>query len=124
MRKRLLLTVALLVVLSGAVAITAWWGQRNRDPLGTHADGVNWIAFSPDGTMLATAGLWGEVKIWDVTTGQEVLTIQDARGGDYGVAFSPDGHLLATANATGWVKLHNGTPLAESPAFQPMPEPK
>jgi WD40 repeat protein len=53
------------------------------------------IAFSPDGSRLATAGQMF-VKIWDTSTGREVLglpVMPDVLA--YAVAFSPDGKHLA-----------------------------
>jgi hypothetical protein len=64
------------------------------------------VAFSPDGTRLATAG--GEdktVKVWDVATGQEVRTLKGHMGAVVSVAFSPDGTRLASASSDKTVKL-------------------
>jgi WD40 repeat protein len=52
--------------------------------------GVNGVALSPDGRTLAAACEKG-VKLYDVETGEERLTVD---GGGYGVAFSPDGRRL------------------------------
>jgi WD40 repeat protein len=34
---------------------------------------VRWVDWSPDGKRLATAGQSSEVKIWDSTTGEQLL---------------------------------------------------
>jgi WD40 repeat protein len=56
------------------------------------------VAFSPDGRWLATAGggSVGDVKIWDVKTGDEVAAWEAHAGRTTAVAFSPDSkHLVA-----------------------------
>ncbi|MFV9630770.1 MAG: WD40 repeat domain-containing protein [Methanosarcinales archaeon] len=57
---------------------------------------ANSIAFSPDGTMLATATHEG-VKLWDVPGGGERLAIVGS-GSTNSVAFSPDGMVFATGS--------------------------
>jgi WD40 repeat protein len=58
-----------------------------------HTVGVDGVAFSPDGKLLASAG-GGGLKLWDMRTGQEVPTFQQRANR---VSFSPDGKLLACA---------------------------
>src|SRR5262249_22735561 len=74
-------------------------------------EGVNSVAFSPDGTRIATAALQDrqgagtELKVWDARTGVVLLDLTDPppegglflnlRGGS--VAFSADGTRLLTA---------------------------
>jgi WD40 repeat protein len=69
------------------------------------------VAFSPDGRRLASAAgdrgtvaadnRPGEVRIWDLGTGREVLTLREHAGCVYGVAFSRDGKRLASAGVDG-----------------------
>jgi WD40 repeat protein/DNA-binding SARP family transcriptional activator len=63
-----------------------------------HEPDVNDVAYSRDGSMLATTGDDGAVRVWDPLTGDEVSSFED-RGGDvvWGPSFSPDGARLAAA---------------------------
>jgi WD40 repeat protein len=90
------------------------------------------VAFSPDSNRLASAATsyggrqaFGEVKIWDMSTGEEVYSSRNvsAREKVYAVAFSPCGRRLATGSGDGMVMLWDGTPLAETPPYQPLPDP-
>jgi WD40 repeat protein/serine/threonine protein kinase len=67
------------------------------------------VAFSPDGQRLATASEEKAVKIWDATTGQELLALPDT-GEVFCAAFRPpDGRWLVTADRSGPVTVWDAT---------------
>ncbi len=105
---------------------TSSWGEIAR--LRGHSACVWGLAFSPDSRRLASAaGVYrslkdpGEVIIWDMDTWQQLITLTGPTCGFFGVAFSPDGRRLATASMDGIVRIWDGTPLAETPAWNAPP---
>jgi WD40 repeat protein len=85
---------------------------RERATLKGHTGGVTSLAFTADGLTLASgSGVWdalnhgfvsGEVKLWDVKTGQLRVTLKDATAP---VAFAADGLTLASGSKDKSVKL-------------------
>ena len=70
-----------------------------------HTGVVHGVAFSPDGTLLATTSADGTARIWDTATGQPRTTVIGPGGTLLGVALSPDGTLLATASRDGTARI-------------------
>ncbi len=73
-------------------------------PEGGEFSNVVAVAIAPDGVTLASRsiGANGDIKIWDMTSGQQELHISSLEvGGVNSLAFSPDGQLLAGYYAGG-----------------------
>ena len=63
-----------------------------------HEGDINMVAFSADGSRLATSGDDGAVNVWDPRTGDLVRRVGSAAEGQvWGVSFSPDGERVAAS---------------------------
>ncbi len=72
-----------------------------------HRDRVRDVEYSPDGTLLLTAGDDGELRIVDAETGDLSLRFVDTGSAVNSAAWSPDGSVIAAARADGAVTLRN-----------------
>ncbi len=63
------------------------------------------MSFDPTGSLLASAGVEGAVRVWDASTGKLRSPIFTHRATVHRLAFNADGSLLATACADGKVHL-------------------
>jgi WD40 repeat protein len=62
------------------------------------------VAFSADGSRLASSHD-GTVRVWDPSTGEQLLVLRGHYTSASSVAFSPDGSRLASVGAEGVVRV-------------------
>lgn len=74
-----------------------------------HEDGVNCLAYSPNGQYLASGSEDNTVRVWDATTFAEVFCFRDHRRPVYVIQFSPDGSLLASGSEDKTIRIRSLT---------------
>jgi WD40 repeat protein len=75
-----------------------------------HVFRVTAIAFSPDGSQLATVSRDGRLTLWGVETGEIQAQLAPGVGPLTDVAFTPDGARLAASTADGRVLVWDAAP--------------
>lgn len=83
-----------LAIMDGSVLLLAMPERKPVQVMRGHSDSIVDMAFSPDGTLLATAGRDSTGRVWNVETGQERLNLT-CESRVRAANFSPDGKLVA-----------------------------
>ncbi len=97
------------------------WSPETGASLGRHEPGgvelardigFNGVAYSPDGSRLATGSFRGALTIWDA---EEIrpITSMDAVGWIAALRFTPDGSRLITGHSGGRLRIWDSVPVAQ-----------
>jgi WD40 repeat protein/tRNA A-37 threonylcarbamoyl transferase component Bud32 len=78
-----------------------------------HANSITSLAFSADGTRLASGSRDQTIGLWDLGTGRRVATLRGHRGWVGAVAFKPDGTRLVSASQDQTVRVWDANTGAE-----------
>jgi len=73
-------------------------GWSRTELLQGHANSVASLAFSPDGSLLASGSQDSTLRLWSTTDWTEVARMEGFKGSISSLAFSPDGRYLATGS--------------------------
>ena len=81
--------------------------------------GAKALVFSPDNTTLINGDGNGRLQLWDITTGDELITLNGHMEGVETLQFSPDGNTLVSAAQDGtillwdWDEIIKGLPVKD-----------
>lgn len=84
--------------------IDAESGKEIASILG-HDSPMSYVEFTPDRKRLVTSDRESRVKLWDLATGQELLSITAKIGEIEALAISPDGNIIAAGASDGTIRL-------------------
>ena len=105
------------VVTAGESPEIRWWelaeigesvterGWKPARRMTGHWAAVYDLRFSPDGSLLASAGADNSIRLWDGKTGRALRALIDSDSLLYSLAFSPDSKQIASAGADGFTHV-------------------
>jgi len=93
--------------LDGTISLWDAASGNSQTTLTGHTDYMTDVAFSPDGTVLASASEDGTVRLWNAAAGKTIHVLEGHGAPVQAVAYNPDGTTLASAGEDGTVRLWN-----------------
>lgn len=88
----------------GQLLVWEWQSESYILKQQSHYDGMNAIAYSPDGTKIITGADDGKIKIWDARSGFAIVTFSQHMAAVTALKFSQRGNVLFSASLDGSVR--------------------
>jgi sugar lactone lactonase YvrE len=87
-----------------------------------HSGPVRNVNFSADGNRIVSGSIDKTIKVWDATTGEELLTLANHTEAVFDVQFSPDGRSLVSCSDDATVRMWNLPDLTELAGTDTAPD--
>uniref|UniRef100_A0A8D8G919 Periodic tryptophan protein 2 homolog n=1 Tax=Culex pipiens TaxID=7175 RepID=A0A8D8G919_CULPI len=91
----------------GQLLVWEWQSEQYVMKQQGHSTGLNCVTYSPDGQLLATGGLDGKVKLWNITNGFCFVTFSEHSSSVTSVEFSGNKKFFVSASLDGTVRAYD-----------------
>jgi periodic tryptophan protein 2 len=91
----------------GQMLVWEWQSESYVIKQQGHNYGLNCLAFSPNGALLATGGEDNKVKLWNAGSGFSFVTFAEHEAPVTAVAFTSNGSAVLSASLDGTVRAHD-----------------
>ncbi len=79
--------------------------KKENFTLTGHLGAVNSVAISPDGQTLVSGSTDEKIKLWSLSTGEEIYTLTGHSDAVTSLVFSPDGQTLVSGSRDSTIKV-------------------
>ncbi|VDO42596.1 unnamed protein product, partial [Onchocerca flexuosa] len=91
----------------GQLVVWEWQSETYVMKQQSHSQSIKTVAYSPDGSQIATGAEDGKVKVWSCHSSFCVVTFTDHSSGVSAVCWTSDGKALLSASLDGTVRAHD-----------------
>ncbi|XP_053684791.1 periodic tryptophan protein 2 homolog [Sabethes cyaneus] len=91
----------------GQLLVWEWQSEQYVMKQQGHSTGLNCVTYSPDGQLLATGGLDGKVKLWNISNGFCFVTFSEHSSSVTAVEFSGNKKFFVSASLDGTVRAYD-----------------
>jgi len=93
----------------GQLLVWEWQSETYVLKQQGHTNGMTSVAYSPDGSLIATSGEDAKVKLWNTSSGFCFVTFAEHEATVTGICFTPNGKVVLSSSLDGTVRAFDMT---------------